>query len=409
MSVGDSQTARGGLAVTRWGVVFVVFVAGLVAAGHIGMLPAALPAIRAELGIDLVTAGWVLSIFSVAGVGLGMLAGVFADHLGARRVLLGSFVVMAVGAGLGASVTSESWLLLARIFEGLGYVGAVVSGPPIILRATGAGDRRLALGLWGAYMPTGLAVLLLAAPLLGPLGWRGFWWLVAGVTLLWALAIWLKLPDDEPRGAKADTGAWAGEVGATLARPGLWCLGFCFSVYSLPWMALMAWLPSYLVEQRGLSLALAAQLTVLAVAINIFGNLLGGWLLQRGATRWSLLLTTALLTGFCGIGIFSDLLSDAWRYAFCLIFSCFSGVLPPAAFAGVSVFVPSPRQVGAGNGFLVQGSAIGQLAGPPIIAAAVSLAGGWQGGVWIFAGCGIVGTVFALAVRLLEARQARRA
>jgi MFS family permease len=403
----DRTSSDGGRADTRWGIVIVVFLAGIVAAGHIGMLPAAMPAIRSELGIDLITAGWVLSIFSVTAVAIGMLAGGIADRLGHRRIILASFVVLAVGAACGAAASSETWLLGARALAGLGFVGVVVSAPSLIAQATRQDDRRLALGLWGAYMAGGLGLLLLVAPLmLNPLGWRGFWWVVVGLTLLWTLILWLTLRGFDPPAAtqQHDLRVWFGDLRQTLARPGLWWLALCFSVYSLPWMALMAWLPSYLVEQRGLGVALSAYLTVLVVAVNVPGNILGGWLLQRGVPRWRLLASTGMLTLFCGLGIFTDGAPDALRYALCLVFSGFGGVLPAAALAGAPAFAPSPRHIGGANGMLVQGSAVGQLAGPPIVAIAVSLSGGWQGGAWIFAGCGLLSLGFALAVRALERR-----
>ena len=401
----DSLSLEDGPAETRWGIVGVLFLAGIVAAGHIGMLPAALPAIRGELAIDLVTAGWVLSIFSVTAVGLGMLAGGIADRLGHRRIILASFVVLAIGAACGAAVSSETALLASRALTGLGFVGVVVSAPSLIAQATRQADRRLALGLWGAYMPGGLGLLLLAAPvLLEPLGWRGFWWVVAGLTLLWALVVWLSLRSFHPPALaqQLELRAWFSDLRQTLARPGLWWLACCFSVYSLPWMALMAWLPSYLVEQRGLGVGHAAHLTVLVVAVNVPGNIFGGWLLQRGVLRWRLLAGTGVLTLLCGLGIFTDGTPDALRYSLCLIFSGLGGVLPAAALAGAPVFAPAPRHIGVANGMLVQGSAVGQLAGPPIIAIAVSAVGGWQGSAWIFAACGLLGLGFAFAVRALE-------
>ena len=401
----SSGSSESGPAATRWGVVVVVFLAGLVAAGHIGMLPAALPAIRAELGLSLVAAGWVLSIFSIAAMLLGMIAGGCADLLGHRRIILASFAVLAAGAAAGAAVDSGPWLLAARALEGLGFVGVVVSAPSLIGQATRAADRRLALGLWGAYMPAGLGLLLLLAPaLMDWLGWRGFWQAVAGVTLLWGGALWLALRGERPAAARAQPRDWGRDLGETLARPGLWLLALCFAVYSLPWMALMAWLPSYLVEQRGYGVALAAHLTVLVVLVNVLGNLLGGWLLQRGVPRWRLLVATGALSAVCGLGIFTDGVPDALRYALCLLFSGFGGMLPAAALAGAQIFTPSPRQIGGANGMLVQGSAIGQLAGPPIVAVAVSAAGGWQGGAWIFVACGLAGMALALGVRMFERR-----
>jgi hypothetical protein len=48
---------------TRWGIVAIALVAGLIAAAYVGKLPPALPAIRAELGLDLISAGYLASLF----------------------------------------------------------------------------------------------------------------------------------------------------------------------------------------------------------------------------------------------------------------------------------------------------------------------------------------------------------
>ena len=87
---------------TSWLVVFAAFMAGVIGAGHIGKVPAALPAIRAELGLGLVLAGWVVSAFSATGMVLGTVAGVVSDRFGHRRIcIIGTLLVMAGSAGRG--------------------------------------------------------------------------------------------------------------------------------------------------------------------------------------------------------------------------------------------------------------------------------------------------------------------
>lgn len=400
-------------AVTRWDIVLVAFGAGVVAAGHIGKLPAALPVIRAELALDLVTAGWIVSIFNATSVALGMLTGMFADRLGHRRVILASLIMLSIGSLWGAAATGDLALLAARFTEGMGFVGAVVSAPSIIAHAAQASDRRFALGLWGAFMPAGMATMLLLAPvILAPFGWRVLWVVVAGVTVAWAVVTWLILRRYDPRGRQAQSAAspgqapaassWKQDLRLTLGQSGLWLLAFSFAFYTTQWMALMVWLPTFLVEQRGASVALAAQLTVVVVLVNVIGNLLGGWLLQHGRKRWQLLTFVGCLSVACGIGIFTDALPDALRYVLCIVFSGLAGILPATAMSGAPAFAPTPRHIGAANGLLVQGSNLGQLLGPPAVATAVAIAGGWQAGSWIFVSCGLVGLGLAFALRRLE-------
>lgn len=396
---------------TRWDIILVALGAGIVAAGHIGKLPAALPMIRAELGLDLVTAGWIVSIFSATSVALGMLTGMFADRLGHRRVILASLLTQVIGSLWGAVAGSGTELLLARFAEGMGFVGVVVSAPSIIAHAARPSDRRFALGLWGCFMSLGLAAILLLAPLiLVPAGWRILWLVIAGVTAAWSLVTWVMLRRYDPRGrreqqaplAERQPVTWRQDLRLTLGRAGLWLLGLSFALYALQWMALMVWLPTFLVEQRGASVTLAAQLTVIVVLANVIGNLLGGWLLQHGGRRWHLLSFVGLLSILCGLGIFADVVPDGLRYGLCILFSALGGMLPAAVMTGAPAFTPTPRQIGAANGMLVQGSNLGQLLGPPAVATAVALAGGWQAGGWIFVACGIIGIGLALALRRLD-------
>lgn len=397
---------------TRWSIVLVAFGAGMMAAGHIGKLPAALPAIRDELALDLVTAGWVVSVFNATSIALGMLVGIFADRLGHRRVIIVCLLMLAAGSLFGAEAGSGATLLLARFTEGIGFVGVVVTAPSIIAKASLAADRRFALGIWGGFMPTGMAAMLLLAPLiLAPLGWRGLWSVVAAITILWAAVTWLVLRRFDPRTGLGghdphgpdEASSWKQDVRQTLSRPGLWILALTFGFYTLLWMALMVWLPTFLVEQRGASVALAAQLTVVVVFANLGGNLLGGWLLQQGLARWHLLVFVGGLAIVSGFGIFTDLLPDGARYGMCILFSGLAGMLPATVMSGAPAFTPSHRQIGAANGLLVQGSNLGQLAGPPAVAATVALTGGWQAGSWIFVASGLVILLLAAALRRLEA------
>jgi hypothetical protein len=59
------------------------------------------------------------------------------------------------------------------------------------------------------------------------------------------------------------------------------------------------------------------------------------------------------------------------------IFSAIASAIPGALFAAVPVHARRPALVGATTGVLMQGSNVGSLLGPPIVAALVST-GGWS-------------------------------
>jgi MFS family permease len=391
---------------TLWGVILAAFSAGAIGAGHIGKVPAALPAIRGELGLELIIAGWVVSVFSLTGMVLGTVAGLASDRFGHHRIAIGGILLAAVGSAAGAWAWDGWSLLAARFVEGLGFLAIVVSAPSIIAEAAHPDDRRLAVGMWGSFMPAGMSVTLLAAPgLLATVGWRGTWLAMAAVSLVWAvlMAIVFRRVMTVRRETGNPENAWRNLV-ITLSARGPWLLALSFSFYTLSWLALMVWLPTFIVEQRGGSITQAAILTLLAVAVNFPGNLMGGWILHRGVSCARLIGFGALVIGICGPLMFLDVLPDALRYGVCLLYSFLSGMVPAGVLGGAPYFAPGARQIGTTNGLIIQGSHLGQFLGPPVIAAAVALSGGWQAGAWVFAGCGVGALLFALLIGVEERR-----
>ena len=151
-------------ATTRWLVVGVMIASGVAASLHVGKVPPALPALRDELGLSLVAAGWVASIFNLVGATLGVASGLIADRIGARRVLAAGLVFLVAGSLWGAAVDSGAALLATRVLSGIGLLTVAVSAPRIIVATAPSRDHGLALGAWSIYMPTGMAIAMLSAP-----------------------------------------------------------------------------------------------------------------------------------------------------------------------------------------------------------------------------------------------------
>jgi predicted MFS family arabinose efflux permease len=392
---------------TRWAVVIAAFGAGVIGAAHIGKVPAALPAMRAEFAMDLVSAGWVVSLFSLTGIVAGMAAGLASDRLGHRALAVGGLVLLAVGSAAGAAAGSGPAILVTRFMEGLGYIIAIVSAPSIIAQAAAPADRRLAVGMWGAFMPTGMGAMLVCAPFLQEwAGWRGSWLALAALTVIWAGVMALAFRG--PRGA-APPGArpehpWRNLL-ITVGARGPWLLALCFGFYTLAWIALMVWLPTFMVEERGLAVRFAALLTVIAVVINLPGNLLGGWLAHKAVPRGAVIAVVGAVIALSGPLIFLDILPDWARFAACLVYSFVVGMVPATILGAAPYFAPGPGQIGTTNGLIIQGSHLGQFAGPPVVAATVAFTGGWQAGALVFALCGAGVLVFAALINTEERRR----
>jgi MFS family permease len=381
MMAQDSSGGGTGLAATRWGVVMIVVGAGVVAAFQVGKAPAAIPALRAELGLSLFAAGWVISLFNAMAVVGGMAAGAIADRLGHRRATLAGLALIASANLLGGFASGGPAIFASRFVEGLGFLAIIVSVPSLIIRAAAPRDLKLVLGLWGCYMPVGAALMILASPIvLGPFGWRGLWWANALVAALYAVALasTTRTAAPEPLEPIGEVLRLWDDMRRTATSAGPVALAVCFLFYSANWLAVVGFLPTFLIEQRGLAGGAAAALTALVVVVNAGGNLSGGWLLRCGIRRWRLLAFAHLAMAATSIAIFSTALPDEPRYFACLLFSCLSGVLPASVFSGVPHHAPSSELIATTNGLVVQGANLGQMAGPPLLAALVGSFGGWE-------------------------------
>lgn len=375
----------------------VVVLAGVAAALHVGKLPPALPVLREALQITLVQAGFLLSLVQLAGMALGLAVGLAGDGLGLKRCMAAGLVVLGGASVAGGFARSAEALLVLRAVEGFGFLLAVTPGPSLIRRVALPAELDAKLGLWGAYMPLGTAAALLAGPWLLPrLGWPGWWWGVAAVSLAVATWLWAALPADPAHQGRAD---WRARMRRTLAAPGPWLLGLSFAVYSGQWLAVVGFLPTIYAEAQ-VGPTVAGALTALVAAANIGGNVTAGRLLRRGAQP-----RTLLRIGFAAMAL--GALLAFWpaldfgpnaRTGAIVLFSLVGGLVPATLFALSVRLAPGTDTVSTTVGWMQQCSAVGQFLGPPLVGWLAKLAGGWQ---WTWAATGLCCVAGALLAERL--------
>ena len=388
---------------TRWPVVALAIASGMIAAAAMGKVPPAVGLLRQEYSLSLIYAGWIVSIFSalimVTGVGFGALA----DRYGLRTTLLAGLWAQ-VGAGLVAVLTSSPLILLGtRLIEGAGFLAVGVAAPGLIIAVSAPRDRNWSLGLWSVYVPVGISLAMVSAMLaLDVLGWRGLWMIFAALAAMLALIGHWLLPHGPGPAAQ---GAATGNLLAVLQRPGSWLLAGSFTAYTLMWISIMAWLPTYLTDQREMTVAGASLLTAVTVAANVPGNLLGTWLLHRRWHGGTIAALSAVIMGFSIFVVFDGRFSDGVRYGSCLIFSCAGGMLPAAILGTSRLHAPDPQRISTINGLIIQGSHLGLFTGPLLVAMVVTAQGSWESVQLYMVGCALIALVLSWWLRQVESRQ----
>jgi MFS family permease len=395
-----------------WARIWTVFGAGIAAAFLVGKAPAALPVLRADLNLSLFDAGLVVSMFSLVAAGGGVLFGLVSDHFGQLRVAVAGFG-LALAAGLaGAGADTSAALIAWRAAEGIGFFLVSVSLPPLLLRLASAPIRQTVMGLWGAYLPAGAAIIMLAGGgAIGLIGWRGLWVALSVLFVPVVFALWWAAPK-MPSHRAGDEHAQATvrrRLTAVTHAPGPLLLTATFGCYSSQYLAVTAFVPLILVERAGWSVPAAAAAGALVMLANITGNIAAGILLDRGLPRVRLLQAAALALASGSSLLMIEGLPVALRIAGAVLFSAFGGLIPGSLFAGVARHAPSPRHVATVNGLMLQGVALGQLLGPAMTTWIVQRAGTWTAALIYLLPMAALSLLAATALGRLEQAQDRPA
>lgn len=224
----------------------------------------ALPAMIADLGLDLTQAQWINSLYAVVFAALLLTAGRLGDRWGRRRMLLIGLGVFVLGSVLAALSVSSGTLLLARAVQGVG--GAMVLPATLsTVNATFRGeDRAAAFGVWGAVMSGAAAIGPLLGGVLTEVGsWQLVFWVNVPIGVaVFIAALWLV---DETRSEPA-----GGQPGVDVAGPVLSAIGFGLMVFGLIEASSLGWWrPTGALTLFGWSWPATAALSPVPVAIAL--------------------------------------------------------------------------------------------------------------------------------------------
>ncbi|MDI1285556.1 MAG: MFS transporter [Reyranella sp.] len=377
---------------TSWGRILLIYGIGVLAAGQLGIVPPLVPALQRDLGLSLPNAGMIVSIVTLIGAMLGLLAGNWSERIGHGHALRIGLLIMASAAAICAAGDDAAMLLGARGLAGIGYLLVVVASPSLMAVISEPRHPPFTLSLWGTFAPAGIALSgIAAASLVGRAGWRMVF-AVDGVVLVLAFVIAIVAVPD----IRAVRQAGPGVAARCWLRPAL-PLSIAFFCFALVFLALAGLLPAYLVAHRGLAAEEAGHLVAIATAFGIAGSLLAGWMMRRGVAPGRL--TAAGLMASTVVAAFAFSMAAPVPLAiagFTLSFAL-GGLVPAATFASVPRLAADASAIGPINGLLAQAGSLGSLAGPPLLALWVGWAG-WSLAPVVLLAIAAIGAASALAI-----------
>ncbi|MEI6418161.1 MAG: MFS transporter [Sphingomonadales bacterium] len=377
-----------------WAMVLLLGLAILLNYVDRGTLGVAGPLIRADLGLSPAVFGMAASAFFwvYAPVQLGI--GWLVDRVSTTRLLALGLALWGLATIATAAVQGLALLLALRLLLALGESVAFPAAYKLIAVHVPVPSQARAVSVVSMGLALGPVVGTLGGGLLqAAFGWRPMFLVMGAATLLWLLP-WLlvmrRLPQVPLAPPRRDDGSEAG-LFSVMRQPAFWMntayqFGWSYGLYFL-----ISWLPSWLVEARGYSLADMAWVASLVYVAQAAAAFVAGRLGTRSlrgspaAMQRLLLVAGALMEG---LGIIALLLAPPGPALLAALALAGAGIgCGHVAFVVAMQIYAGPQMIGRWSGFQ---NAIANSAG----IASPLLAG------WLVGATGSYASAFVLAAGL---------
>ncbi len=293
-------------------------------------ISAAKDGITSDLALTDTQFGWVLSIFALGYALFQTPSGMLADKMGPRKVLTSVVIFWSVfTAATGAAVNFVT-LMIYRFLFGAGEAGAFPGISRAVYSWVPLKERGLINGInFSGSRIGGALALVMMPPFIAYFGWRGSFYILGAIGIVWAALWWLWFRDrpeekagispkelqyiQENRQEALDdaSGNTAPPLRTMLGTRNMWIIMAQYVCSNFTFFFTLTWLYPYIREQYGLDIQTAGLLAAAPLIGGAFGNWFSGWLVDRiysaGYWTWSRRLPAMIGFVLGGVGLIGSL------------------------------------------------------------------------------------------------------
>ena len=226
-----------------WIVAFATIFAGISLALVQTKVAPCMTTLMGAFNIDMATAGWLSSLFSLVGIVMAIPASIVLNKLGPKKGGIVALACAILGSLIGVFTDSVPVLMASRIVEGVGVGLMSVIGPSLIAMWFPEAKRGLPMSIWAAYQMGAQAVMFfLGAVLTTSFGWQGVWWfgLVACVVAFVLYVLCVKSP--RPEDSYADVESEDVSIVEGMKSPSAWVLSLATMLFCIGCFGFVNWI-----------------------------------------------------------------------------------------------------------------------------------------------------------------------
>lgn len=256
-----------------------------------------LPALARDLDISISVAGQLVTLFAFTVMIFGPPLTAALSHLDRKRLFIAILLIFAAANAL-AAVSESFWLLaVARVVPALAL--PVFWGTASETAGQLAGPQRSGQAISRVYLGISAAMLLgipLGTVVSNAIGWRGAFWLLAGFSLIMAIAMWVYMPS-VARTAKVDF-----LQQARIFRESYFLSNVLLSIVVFTAMfAAYTYLADILERVAGVAPENVGWWLMAFGAVGLIGNWIGGKAVDRSPIKVTALFLVLLAVGMAAI------------------------------------------------------------------------------------------------------------
>lgn len=244
-----------------------------------GAIGIAAPELKEELLLDATAFGLAVSAFSWVYAPAQFAVGWLTSRVCVYRLVAGGLLLWAIATTSTSMVHGIAALVTMRILLGFGEGVAFPAVSAIIARHVPSDRRGLANSVVSTSLAFGPALGTFAGGIiLATMGWRPIFLIFGLVTLIW-LVPWIMV--SKPHWRTADATEQKVQMAEVMRQPAAWMMGVGHFFNTYGFYFVLAWLPLFLVKNRGLSILEMTSILTILYLVQGTASLMAGWLSDR--------------------------------------------------------------------------------------------------------------------------------
>lgn len=374
----------------KWIKFFILYLGGtLISLSQLKIVPV-MDELSAYLGVSVVQASWLMSVFALAGLILAIPGGEFLSRFGGKKLAVSIMIFLVAGNVLGLLTNNFYILLVSRIIEGISFSLIIMLGVVLINFWFSKEKSGLPIGIYGTFSAfASLIAMNIFRPVSLLWGIKSIW-IVMSILSVICLVLFVLYIDAPEKAVKNDNAKGLKLLKEAASNKSIWLLAFSQGCLAFILFTYITVYPDIFKNYYHLSPDTANSYTSLFGLFGIPFGAIAGYIIDKTGKPVTVSLLSFIILALSTLA--TIYLSPATYILQVFFLSAAISLSSTSIVITASRSIRKEEYLGYSISFIYQLYYIGIFIGAPIILWIVSKAS-WKEGVIAMTGVAIAGVL----------------